>query len=185
MQQIFIGDVQGCARELRELIRRARHRFGEDCEIWQVGDLVNKGPDNLAALELMREEVDRGRGHFVLGNHDLHLIRVLAGIVPLFPGDSLRDVQESAEAADWLAWLRGQPLVMPLYIDETPALMVHAAVHPRWTLPQCVERARAVEKRLSSPEQDDWVGLLETLPRRSGSVMAEAAAGSGAELRDD
>ena len=73
MQQIFVGDVQGCADELDELLARARDAFGDGFELWVVGDLVNRGPDNLRPLERVRELVEQGRAHYVLGLSLIHI----------------------------------------------------------------------------------------------------------------
>ena len=177
VQEILIGDVQGCARELRKIVERARFQFGDQYKVSQVGDLVNKGPDNLAALEIMREEMEAGRGNFVLGNHEIHLIRVLAGLAPLFPGDTLQDVVGSAESEEWLHWLRERKIALSRTIVGDPAVVVHASVHPQWTLGQCLERARAIEASLASDVQSVWTSLV-----KPGSNPGDVAV---ATLRDD
>jgi len=58
MQRIFVGDVQGCADELVELVSRATAAFGEAFVLWIAGDLVNRGPDNRRPLELVRGLVE-------------------------------------------------------------------------------------------------------------------------------
>ena len=58
-RRIFVGDVQGCADELVELVARARAQFGDGFELWVAGDVVNRGPDNRRALELVRGFVGR------------------------------------------------------------------------------------------------------------------------------
>ena len=62
MQQVFIGDVQGCADEFEEMLERAERAFGEHFELWLVGDLVNRGPENLRALRRVRALVEAGVG---------------------------------------------------------------------------------------------------------------------------
>ncbi len=58
------------------LYRRATDAFGEDFSLWIAGDLVNRGPANLAALELVRGLVEAGRAELILGNHEIHLISI-------------------------------------------------------------------------------------------------------------
>jgi bis(5'-nucleosyl)-tetraphosphatase (symmetrical) len=79
MQRIFVGDVQGCAEELETLFARATDAFGDDFSLWVAGDIVNRGPDNLTALKRIRGLVESGRGEFVLGNHEIHLIQAYWG----------------------------------------------------------------------------------------------------------
>ena len=177
VQEILIGDVQGCAREFRKTVERARLQFGDQYKLSQVGDLVNKGPDNLAALEIMREEMEAGRGDFVLGNHEIHLIRVLAGLAPLFPGDTLQDVVGSAESEEWLHWLRVQKIAVSRILAGDPALVVHASVHPHWTLEDCLRRAGAIEASLGSDEESVWTALVS--PRLNTRDLSVAT------LRDD
>jgi protein phosphatase len=67
-----VGDVHGDAAAFA--YAAATDRF-----VLQLGDLVDNGPDSAGALRLMFELIDRGRGLFLLGNHDLKVARLLAG----------------------------------------------------------------------------------------------------------
>ena len=149
MQRIFVGDVQGCAAELIELVARATDAFGSEFALWVAGDLVNRGPGNLAALELVRGLVDEGRAEFVLGNHEIHLISAFYGLRPLSENDSIGDVLESPEVEAWIDWLRARPLVVRGMLGEQPFAMLHASAGPGWSLDELVARGEAVSARLS------------------------------------
>jgi bis(5'-nucleosyl)-tetraphosphatase (symmetrical) len=149
LQRIFVGDVQGCAEELEALIRRAQAEFGNEFELWIAGDLVNRGPDNRRALELVRELVEMGRAEFILGNHDVFLIAVALGVRELRPADSLNDVLDSADADEWVDWLRARPLVVSGDIAGQRFAMVHAATHPEWSLDSLVARSKEISARLA------------------------------------
>ena len=151
---VFVGDVQGCADELADLVARVRSELGDDIEVWIVGDLVNRGPASLRALRLARELIDAGRGRLVLGNHELHLLRVAAGCAAPSRYDNFGDVLEAPDADDWLAWLRRQPVAAIGALGTTPFAMVHAAVHPDWSLGDLGARARRVEARLGASRAD-------------------------------
>ncbi len=152
-QPVFVGDVQGCADELDELLERARAAFGDGFELWVVGDLINRGPYNLRALSRVRELVEAGRGHYVLGNHELILLRIAAGQQTLSELDSVGDVLGSSAASDWIEWLRRRPLMLGGRIGGQRFAMVHAGVHPDWGFEELTQRARAAEQRLGGPDQ--------------------------------
>ena len=164
VQRIFLGDVQGCADELDELIARARDAYGTRCELWCVGDVVNRGPESLRALATVREVVDAGRGRCVLGNHELTLLRVAFGLRDLLPLDTFGEVLVGPDASEWIEWLRRRRLVETGRLGKQRFAMVHAAVHPKWSLDELVQRARRVEARLGHRDRREAVRLLEADP---------------------
>jgi len=123
-----IGDVQGCCAALERLLERIEFRRSRDT-LWFTGDLVNRGLQSLEVLRLVR---DLGpRAITVLGNHDLHLLALAAGL-PVKKRDTLEDVLRAPDRHGLLGWLRGRPL---LHHDPTLGYtMVHAGLMPGWTL---------------------------------------------------
>jgi len=160
MQPVFAGDVQGCGEELDELLRRVRKKFGREFELWLVGDLVNRGPYSLRVLERVRELVESGHARVVLGNHDLGLLGVWQGLRALRPLDTYGEVLDDRDADDWLHWLRRRPLAERGVIDGQPFAMVHASVHPDWSLDELQARAKRVEARLAAHDLSGLRGLL-------------------------
>lgn len=86
----IIGDVHGCADELRLLLERLGYRIDGSPEAPQViapqgrklvfvGDLVDRGPDTPGVLRLVMAALRDGVGYCVQGNHDQKLSRWLAG----------------------------------------------------------------------------------------------------------
>ena len=69
-----VGDVHGDARGFAAAAAGAGERF-----LIQLGDLTDGGPDSAEALRIMFRLIDRGRGLFLLGNHELKLARALGG----------------------------------------------------------------------------------------------------------
>jgi len=153
LPRLFVGDVQGCADELDELLARARDRFGDAFAVWQVGDLVNRGPGSLRVLRRMRELVEAERGCAVLGNHEVALLRVFFGQRRLRPEDTYGDVLGAPDVEEWVDWLRTRPLVATGSLGVTRFAMVHAAVHPDWSLEELRARAAAVEARLGASDR--------------------------------
>ncbi|MFY0534816.1 metallophosphoesterase [Nannocystis pusilla] len=99
----FIGDLQGCAREFEDLLRKIRFDPQAD-ELWCLGDLVNRGPDSLAALRLWRDVGGRG----VVGNHDVYALLIAAGRWPR-KHDTLGPLLAAPEGPELLARLRAMP----------------------------------------------------------------------------
>ena len=60
----------------QHLLDKVQFNLDKD-RLWSVGDLVNRGPDNLKTLRWFFEHRDNVT--MVLGNHDLHLLAVSAG----------------------------------------------------------------------------------------------------------
>ena len=166
MQPIFVGDVQGCTEELDELLERAAADYGERFELWLVGDLINRGPGNLAVLRRVRELVDAGRARCVLGNHEIGLLMTATGLRERKPLDSFGDVLGAPDAAEWLAWLRRRPLLETGQIGHQRFAMVHASVHPDWSLAELERRARRVEARLGAADPREADALLAADPSR-------------------
>jgi hypothetical protein len=98
---IAIGDVHGCIDELQELLRRCDYRPG-DLVVF-LGDLVCKGPDSLAVVQLAREIGAIG----VRGNHDFEVVRwhqaILAGVdQPVFGSEHFHIVRSALGCPSFL-----------------------------------------------------------------------------------
>jgi len=126
-RRIFIGDIQGCCAELQRLLDAVAYDPAQD-ELHPVGDLVNRGPDSLGTLRLLKSLGAKG----VLGNHDVHLLRVAAGLRTARKQDTLDELLAAPDRDELLAWLREIPFVRKW--DDV--WLVHAALHPAWGDPE-------------------------------------------------
>ncbi|RPI45389.1 MAG: symmetrical bis(5'-nucleosyl)-tetraphosphatase [Betaproteobacteria bacterium] len=153
MATYAIGDIQGCFEALEQLLERIEFDPVND-RLWFVGDLVNRGPDSLAALRFVKDLGDRAVT--VLGNHDLHLLTVAAGFAHLHRGDTLKEILEAPDRDDLLHWLRTRKL---MHADEGWT-MVHAGLLPQWSISQALELAREVEAALAGP---GYLQLLQAM----------------------
>jgi len=140
-----IGDVHGCYRTLRKLLKRVAFDPAAD-RLWLTGDLVNRGPGSLEMLEWARELDERIT--VVLGNHDLHLLALAWGVAEERSRDTLRDVLRAKRRDDLLEWLVRRPLVA----RQGRFLLVHAGLLPEWTAGDAERVGRAVEGWLTGPE---------------------------------
>jgi len=136
-----IGDLQGCDRELRELLAQLRFSADRD-RLWFVGDLVNRGPGSLATLRLVRALGDNAV--VVLGNHDLHLLAVAHGEQRRRRSDTLDEVLAAPDCEVLMEWLLGRALAHA----EGNDLLVHAGVVPQWSAAQTLALAHEVEQAL-------------------------------------
>jgi bis(5'-nucleosyl)-tetraphosphatase (symmetrical) len=143
-----VGDLQGCAAELEELLREIDFDPGRD-ELWAAGDLVNRGPESAATVRLWRDVGGRG----VLGNHEVYALCAHSGRWPR-KKDTLQELYDAPDADELLELLRALPILvhLPAVGDGPDAWLVHAGLHPNWTdLP-------AVARRLNPPpHDDDWL----------------------------
>ena len=73
MSTYVVGDIQGCFEPFQCLLERVKFNPDKD-RLWSVGDLVNRGPQNLETLRWFYAHRDNIT--MVLGNHDLHLMAV-------------------------------------------------------------------------------------------------------------
>ena len=148
--QWVIGDLQGCCASLEALLQQ----LPSAAKLIFVGDIVNRGPQSLAALRRVKSLGDRAA--VLLGNHDLHLLATAAGIRPLHEDDTLADVLAAADRDELIDWLRHRPLAL----SHAGALFVHAGVLPQWTPVQVLALAAEVEGGLRS---ETWRDFLATM----------------------
>ena len=156
-RRIFVGDIQGCREELERLLALVKFDSAHDA-LEPVGDFVNRGPDSLGTLRLLKS---LGAGG-VLGNHDLHLLAVAHGVRRAHASDTLHEILESPERDAWLEWLRARPLAL----ERHGWLCVHAGVNPAWTSFQTLALAAEVEALLRGPD------LAKFLPQMYGNEPA-------------
>ena len=145
-----IGDIQGCHASLLRLLEQ----LPASAPLWLTGDLVNRGPDSAATLRKVRAM--GGRVRTVLGNHDIHLLAVAAGVRQAGRQDTLDDLLRAPDAHALLEWLRHQPLA----IAEQGFLMVHAGVLPQWTAAEVLTLAAEIEAQLRGPDWKAFLGAI-------------------------
>ena len=151
MRDIYaIGDLQGCQTSFEQLLER----LPQDSDLWLAGDLINRGP---RSLDTLRQVIALGdRVTAVLGNHDLHLLAVAAGVRQAHGSDTLDDILNAPDRDALIDWVRRQPLAHFAHGH----LMVHAGVLPQWDAEQVVSLAHDVQTQLRGP---DWKTFLSRM----------------------
>jgi bis(5'-nucleosyl)-tetraphosphatase (symmetrical) len=153
MSTWVIGDIQGCMSSLEALLARIDFDPASD-RLWQVGDLVNRGPRSLDVVRWAR-----GLGEAftcVLGNHDLHLLARAAGVAGPKKRDTLDEILAAPDRDLLIDWLRTRPLAH----RDGERMMVHAGLHPRWTAKEAGKLAREISDALAADDWRDWMARL-------------------------
>ena len=153
MSKIYaVGDVQGCAPSLKALVKKLP---GKSKMIF-LGDLVNRGPDSLGALRYLKSLQEAGRAECILGNHDLHLLAIDAGIRKTKGLDTVKPILNAPDHNELIDWVRKRPMAL----SNGKILTVHAGVLPQWDLQQTIECAHEVEKALRSKSYKTFLGNM-------------------------
>jgi hypothetical protein len=188
-----IGDIHGEAGKLKALLRELG--YTETAACWRppqgrqaiiVGDLIDRGPDQVEVVDIVRRMVDAGHARCVMGNHEYNAI----GFVTRRPDDSgqfirrhseknvrqhaefLRQVgKDSALHTELVDWFR----TLPPMLDLGGIRVVHA-----WCQP---EHADHVATRLSAGKGMDEGFLHATADRKGPLWAAMEGLTKGCEIR--
>ena len=168
IKRFAIGDVQGCCSDLDRLLALTRSD-DPNHEYWFTGDLVNRGP---ASAQTIRSIMAMGsRAKTVLGNHDLHLLAMAAGIRKPGKKDTAAHLLDASDSSVLIDWLRNQPL---LYLDEQFALC-HAGIYPGWTANDAKRYADEISTALRG---DNWQDALRAMYGNTPAAWSEQLAGA-------
>ncbi|QWE24915.1 symmetrical bis(5'-nucleosyl)-tetraphosphatase [Polynucleobacter sp. AP-Elch-400A-B2] len=153
MSKIYaVGDIQGCAPSLKTLVKK----LPVQSKMIFLGDLVNRGPDSLGTLRYLKKLQEEQRIECILGNHDLHLLAVDAGIRKTKGLDTVQPILDAPDRAELMHWLRHRPMAL----SNGKVLTVHAGVLPQWDLQQTIECAQEVEKVLRKKSYKDFLANM-------------------------
>ena len=117
-----VSDVHGHLDDLRHVLAQAGlvtddRWVGGDASLWVLGDLVDRGPDGIGVVRLMRSLTAQApeQVHMLMGNHESLMLGE-----KLFPGTRFDDIwlfnggvasdQAALDDQD-VAWLRGLPVL--------------------------------------------------------------------------
>ncbi|MBU3558285.1 symmetrical bis(5'-nucleosyl)-tetraphosphatase [Polynucleobacter sp. Nonnen-W13] len=153
MSKIYaVGDIQGCAPSLKALVKK----LPAQSKMIFLGDLVNRGPDSLGTLRYLKKLQEEKHIECILGNHDLHLLAVDAGIRKTKGLDTVQPILDAPDRAELMDWLRHRPMAL----SNGKVLTVHAGVLPQWDLQQTIECAQEVEKALRKKSYKDFLANM-------------------------
>ncbi|KAI0208977.1 Bis(5'-nucleosyl)-tetraphosphatase PrpE [asymmetrical] [Lamellibrachia satsuma] len=167
-KRIFVvGDVHGCYDQMLKLLNKAgvltadRKRVANDSIVIFVGDIVNRGPDNLKVLRWVRHS----GALCVVGNHELNVLEKGAAKYPWSGECTTGD----------LAYLRRLPYTVS--IPAHGVVVVHAGLLPHTPLHH--QRAFVMTRMRNIAE--DATGRLVPLERAKDGGRNWAAVWNGPE----
>jgi len=153
MSKIYaVGDVQGCTSSLKALVKK----LPKKSKMIFLGDLVNRGPDSLGALRKLKSLQEAGHAECILGNHDLHLLAIDAGLRNTKGMDTVDTILKAPDRAELIDWIRHRPMAL----SNGNVLTVHAGVLPQWDLQQTIECAQEVEKVLRGKSYKEFLANM-------------------------
>src|ERR1700683_1772744 len=140
-----LGDVPGEVDKLVGLLKHLGYRHTNG--IWRhpnrtaifVGDLIDRGPGQVATLELIRHMVAAGAARCIMGNHEFNAIAWFTRH-PEKPDTFLRphsekneeqhaaflnEMRDGSRHAEWVEWFK----TLPLWLDLGELRVVHACWH--------------------------------------------------------
>ncbi len=139
----IIGDVHGCRYELEKLLKKLGYEKVDETYVHPegrkavfLGDVIDRGTENLKTLKLIMKMCEHGSAYMTLGNHDDKLYRYLCGnVVVIAPGqktyDELKREDEESRSA-----IRSFLEKLPdhLVFDEGRLVCVHAGIKQKYIL---------------------------------------------------
>jgi hypothetical protein len=155
----IIGDVHGCATQLEDLLSRLGYgRNDWTAAYWHprrraifVGDLIDRGGEQLRMLEIVKRMVDAGSAQIVMGNHEFNAIGYAtehsagSGDYVRSHSDKHKDQHKAfleqvndTQRAYYVEWFK----TLPLWLDLGDLRVVHACWHE--------QSLKAVERQLGS-----------------------------------
>jgi bis(5'-nucleosyl)-tetraphosphatase (symmetrical) len=162
MSNYAIGDVQGCYRELNELLILINFDPSDDT-LWFCGDLVNRGPESLECLKLIHSI--KNNCSITLGNHDLNLIAVANGILEPSKNDTIDQILQNQDRDLYIEWLKSIPLLHKSKVltetGERIFVMTHAGIPPHWSLNDAIKFSEEISSVLRS--KTNCIPFLKTM----------------------
>ena len=139
--KFVIGDIQGCYKEFKNLLKLIDPN--KENKFFCVGDLVNRGPESEKVVDYVLENKVKS----VLGNHDLHLMAILAGVRKHNDKkDTMTKIISKNKSVEILDYFLNFPFAKVLSNETKKTLVVHAGVLPTWS----IEDVKAANEELTS-----------------------------------
>ena len=179
LHQLFcIGDVHGCATALRSVVEALAPSRGD--KVILLGDIIDRGPDSRAVVELLLDLATDAEVTCIRGNHEEMLLNCLDGS---FPYDRWIEFGGGATLDSYQ--LLGNPQSMPEshidflrstvdFVETESHFFLHANYDPKVPIAlqdPSVSRWRTLHEQIPLPHVSGKIALLGHTPNRSGSIL--------------
>lgn len=167
MGRIFaVSDVHGHGQLLLQLLQDAHYDAKYD-QLYLLGDWVNKGPDSLGTIHVVKQLISEG-AIGILGNNELKWLNKI-------PADLGLNMHEQLEIRLWMKEL-------PLWAADGEYLFVHAGLRPSIPLEQqtSADLTEIREEFFYSPPLDNYTVIFGHTPTfRLGAAAGRLWLGAG------
>ena len=121
VRTLLIGDIHGCFREFKSLLKKISYDPNAD-RLISLGDLVHKGPKPWKVLKFFYEN----QLEVIMGNHDWHFLQFLKGNKNAYP-EAVKILEKcDIDLEDLISWMES----FPFFIEDDQFIAVHAALNP-------------------------------------------------------
>jgi hypothetical protein len=181
---IFVGDIHGCAHELKKLMKEVD--FNEELDhLIAVGDVISKGPDNTGVLD----ELIRLGASSVRGNHEDRILDIAPSDVESSDADADMPVDVMGKKAKDKKLLRRLSKKHLKYLQSLP-LMLRIPPLPQAADPSHKDRSPLAEEivvvhaglvpGVALDKQDPYYVMnMRSIKTKNHHPLAEAKAKDG------
>ncbi len=180
MPTFVVGDIHGYPETLVRLLRdaglvdRKLRWSGRDARLWLLGDLVDRGPDGIGAIDLVMRLEGEGPVRCLLGNHEAVMLAAwrfghaeASGLDVLFRSYWLNGGQTSDLARfgpEHAAWIERLPAIA----REGDWLLLHSDTDLYLRFGRSVDEInRSIASVLTASDADAVEDLLDSLADRN------------------
>ncbi len=169
MSTYIVGDIQSCFEGLQRLLKKVDFSPIND-HLIAVGDLIGRGTQPLETLDYLYSLEDSF--DTVLGNHDLHLLAIYAGIRKTKPSDNLDSLLTSPQLKTHINWLRQKPLAL---MADQDTLVTHAGLYPQWSVKKALKVSLEISEELQA---ENWKEFLTNMYGNQPSAWQKSLLGA-------
>ena len=156
MSTYAIGDIQGCYKEFKRLLREINFNKKNDT-LWLAGDLVNRGPNSFDVIKYIMDLDSKAIS--VLGNHDFYLLASYFKATPWpYEKNNFEDILSNKDCDEIIKWLRHRKIIFE--DSKLGYILVHAGIYPKWGIKETLSMASLIEEQLRGEECKDFIKTL-------------------------